>query len=310
MSMEERGWLRRTWSLVSHSFVGNLIALITLFATVSGILIANFGWTKSLLFVILIFNLLLAVAILIRLARIEREALESMHREKKIQTNALSIQECTSAALAKILNEHNPNPDSGGNAYIFLKVEPAQTKTVVEKIGKEPGVAYAIGLWGLWDVVIRVSAHDHDSLGKVITVLQGLAEYIKYTETAVFRSESHQIDDSNEGPPHVCLVLARLKANKIDQTLETIRNDSRNLHGFHCGKKTSDATRYIDQKLVKVMHSVGILGRYDIAMIVLYASDETLNDFVMGYLQDNLEAETTSMPSIKGLKYKSGKKWD
>jgi len=174
--------------------------------------------------------------------------------------------------------------EEGGEAYIFLKVEPKESASVAQTLSRRDEVEYAAAVWGQWDIIIRVQTGNARSLIGFLRYLQGFRE-IKRTDTYIVRQDQSQthVDATEE---HWAFLLLRLSGQRADASLEKISRET---------KQTNRAT---------IQHAVGILGQYDIILTVRYDGDEQLRILVMDYIQHDLQAETTTMPAIRNMVYK------
>jgi uncharacterized protein with GYD domain len=147
-------------------------------------------------------------------------------------------------------------------------------------------VQYAIGVWGEWDVIIRVETSSPSRLIAFLTTLQNDLD-VERTETLVIRSDQdeakHNANDGRWG-----ILLLRLGAAQTGEALKIGTEET------------------IPARELKVQHAVGVLGQYDIALTIRYANDESLAKFVMRYIQEGLKAESTTMPAIRGMTYING----
>jgi uncharacterized protein with GYD domain len=258
------------------------------------------GWLQvveiGLLFTLIVF-LVFIVLSLKQLSRERREHLERERRELEIEHERREQRE---RALLQFLSQPDSHPDLGGRAYILLKVKPSKSDPVARAKSAVTTVQYAIGVWGEWDVIIRVETSSPSRLIAFLTALQNDSD-VERTETLVIRFDQDETKyNANDG--RWGILLLRLGAAQTGEALKKLKELSQSPHGI----KIPGTEETIPVGELKVQHAVGVLGQYDIALTIRYANDESLAKFVMRYIQEGLKAESTTMPAIRGITYING----
>ena len=159
----------------------------------------------------------------------------------------------------------------------------------------------AIGVWGQWDVIIRVDTDSSSKLIPFLTCLQNDPD-VKRTETLVVRSDQDETKGLNVSEGAWAVLLARLGAAQTGDALKSLQAISNDPNGI----KIPDMDEIIQRNELRIQHAVGVLGQYDIALTVRYTSDTALAKFVMGYMQRTLKADTTTLPAIRGMVFRNG----
>ncbi len=177
--------------------------------------------------------------------------------------------------------------EDGGEAYVLFEVEPEFSDAIARELSERDGVQFAAAVWGQWDVIARVKMGTARALVRFLNEVQSNDRILR-TETQIVRNDQPQIyaDLRDE---HYAFLLLKLPAKRTQRVLEQMS----------ALKQNGDTA--------KIQHAAGILGRYDIALTVRYARDEELAKLVMQYAQRTLQAETTTMPAIRGMTYVGGK---
>ncbi|MEI9926414.1 MAG: Lrp/AsnC ligand binding domain-containing protein [Sphingomonas sp.] len=182
---------------------------------------------------------------------------------------------------------HFDTHEEGGEAYILFEVEPEYSDSISRELSEKEGVQFAAAVWGQWDVIARVQLGTARSLVRFLSEIQTHSQILR-TETHIVRNDQPQIHSSSREDRFAFLLL-KLQARRTGQVLAQLRSL----------KPESD--------IAHVQHAAGILGAYDIALTVRYARDEELAKLVMQYAQRILQAETMTMPAIRGMTYVNGK---
>jgi uncharacterized protein with GYD domain len=177
--------------------------------------------------------------------------------------------------------------EEGGEAYVLFEVEPEFSDAIARELSEREGVRFAAAVWGQWDVIARVQVGTARALVRFLNQVQA-DDRILRTETQIVRNDQPQVH-ATPREDHFAFLLLKLPAKRTQHVLDQLRN-------LESG---SD--------IAKVQHASGILGRYDIALTVRYSRDEELTKLVMQYAQRTLQAETTTMPAIRGMTYVDGK---
>jgi DNA-binding Lrp family transcriptional regulator len=301
--MNWKQWLLKGMSESAlKAFFGAIVA------SLAGAVVIVYGWVPEralgglqLLEIGLLFLILAVLAFLFlsqnQLSRERREHLERERRELEIEHDRREQRE---RALLQFLSQTGSYPDLGGRAYILLKVRPSKSGPVARAKSAVATVQYAIGVWGEWDVIIRVETSSPSRLIAFLTTLQNDLD-VERTETLVIRSDQdeakHNANDGRWG-----ILLLRLGAAQTGEALKILKEASQSPDGI----KIPGTEETIPARELKVQHAVGVLGQYDIALTIRYANDESLAKFVMRYIQEGLKAESTTMPAIRGMTYVEG----
>jgi uncharacterized protein with GYD domain/DNA-binding Lrp family transcriptional regulator len=176
------------------------------------------------------------------------------------------------------------------DAYILLKVDPQWSRNIAEKWSLEDSrVTFAAAVWGEWDVIMLVQTESYDDLLRFVDHLrEHEAENLKSTETLLIRSDQRATDPIRR---------------RLTESLKF--TNSRNGAFLMLRAQTVTAALSILDNMTieggKILHYVGILGRYDVVVLVEYADDEILSDLVMSEFQGRHKYETFTMPAIAGM---------
>lgn len=257
------------------------------------------GWLQILEVGLLISLLILAILVLISQRQSFRERREQLSRERHEVEAERDRRDKRERALMQLLSQPDVHPDIGGRAYILLKVKPSKSDAVARAQSAMTSVQYAIGVWGQWDVIIRVETTSPSRLITFLTALQNDPD-VERTETLVIRSDQDETKNNADGRWGV--LLLRLAAAKTGEVLKKLKDVSDTPDGI----RLPGTDEIITPRELKIQHAVGVLGQYDIALTIRYANDESLAKFVMRYVQDDLQAQTTTMPAIRRMAYKEG----
>jgi|GEM_PF-2100461 len=298
------------WRQIAYGTAITLVAtgLISVGAwTLPAFMKVSMGWYELTTLVILLAVFGLTIHLFWSHRRLAKERLLQIENERRlleIQQQILEVEKIKRdehhRKLGELLSGGSGHTDDLGGAYILLKVKPSTSAAVAKQASKEPAVQYAIAVWGQWDVIIRVDTTSFPKLIPYLTALQNDSN-VERTETLIIRSDQEKAGASaREGGWAV--LLARLGAAHIEEALAALRAVS----GANEGIKISDTGETINVDALRVMHAVGVLGQYDIALTVRYGNDVALAKFVMGYMQQTLHAETITLPAIRNMSYRNG----
>jgi hypothetical protein len=180
----------------------------------------------GLLITVIVF-LIFVFLLLNQLSRERREHLERDRRELEIEHGRREQRE---RALLEFLSQPDPHPDLGGRAYILLKVKPSKSDPVARAKSAVATVQYAIGVWGEWDVIIRVETSSPYRLIAFLTALQNDSD-VERTETLVIRSDQDETKyNVNDGRWEI--LLLRLGAAQTGEALKTLKELSQSPDGI------------------------------------------------------------------------------
>ncbi len=191
-----------------------------------------------------------------------------------------------------------------GPAYILMKVRPGSSNDIAKRLIEEydKHIAYAMGVWGPWDVVVRATTANTEELVEFLEKQQQKELNLLRTETLIIRSDQKQIyKPSTTITPNAggwAILLLTTAGRRTQDLLCNFDTDNNSGNGFSiCNGRLKDNE-------VVILDGAGVLGQYDIILTVRYAEDKFLAKFVMEYLQLQLEeGNTTTMPAIQGMTY-------
>jgi len=298
-------WKPRLLKHISESALSILLSSIPAWIAVAIALLWRsmprqpLGWLQVLEVGLLISIVILAILALISQKQFFQERREHLSRERHELEAEHDRRDKRERALLHLLSQPDAHPDIGGRAYILLKVKPSKSDAVARAQSAMAAVQYAVGVWGQWDVIIRVETTSPSRLITFLTALQNDPD-VERTETLVIRSDQDETKNNADG--RWGILLLRLAAAQTGEVLKKLK-DASNLPDGIIIPETDET---ITPRELKIQHAVGVLGQYDIALTIRYANDESLAKFVMRYIQEGLRAQTTTMPAIRGMTYKEG----
>jgi class 3 adenylate cyclase len=175
-----------------------------------------------------------------------------------------------------------------GDAYVLLEVDPGASETVAQRIVEMNGsnAQYAAAVWGMWDVIARVTLNQYQELLLSIDRLRGEIKRIRRTETWCIRNDQPHFENERASP-HLAFVMLRI--NPAHASPEFILNEL-------CSAAAEDG--------IQIRHVAGVLGPYDIVATVHYEDDAALRNLVMERFQQRSGVQhTLTIPSIRGMVY-------
>lgn len=92
------------------------------------------------------------------------------------------------------MNSPNSTGRLRGPAYILMKVRPGSSNEIAKRlIEYDKLIAYAMGVWGPWDVVVKATTENTEELVEFLEKLQQKELNLLRTETLIIRSDQKQI---------------------------------------------------------------------------------------------------------------------
>jgi class 3 adenylate cyclase/DNA-binding Lrp family transcriptional regulator len=191
----------------------------------------------------------------------------------------------------RIFQDHRiwtPGITRTGDAYVLLEVDPAASSMVAQRIVEMNGsnAQYAAAVWGMWDVIARVTLNQYNELLLSIDRLRGEIKRIRRTETWCIRNDQPHYENERVAQ-HLAFVMLRI--NPAQASAEFILAEL-------CNAAEEDG--------IQIRHVAGVLGPYDIVATVHYEDDAALRNLVMERFQQRSGVQhTLTIPSIRGMVY-------